>query len=1267
MVHMASKHLHTCKPRVRGIPVVLLFSFLACIALSPFSHQLAGTVSSGVMNLKIQDFSGMNVDDHDNNVIVVFGGDSPLLDRQLFLDKFKGPEFTVRHVFNIIPAVSGVVKEASMHVIETARSVARVYQNTKREVPVSLPAMSGGLVPRASAGDAWWKQVLGLDASTANLSGQGVRVGVLDTGIGFNSSNGHVHHPDLAGRIVSSVNFASGLSSDDVYDAYGHGTHVAGIIAASGHSSSGLYAGIAPGVDIYNVKVLNNTGSGYEDDIIRGIEWCVEQGLDIINLSLGGGAPDPTDPESLALLNASSQGVLAVVSAGNDGPRLLTVASPGGASGVITVGAVNEELHVSSFSSRGPNLDRVFKPDVVAPGENIISTVAYNSFLEKYLHYFERVIPGSSGNQDGYIPLDGTSMAAPVVAAAAALVIERFSHSELPPALIIASLMDSAMDLGVDACIQGMGLVNVSGAISHLNQLQQATNFSTTLHVFPRNLPYAPFDLIHFPGDVQEMGLKVLHSGTQIVHVSIPAVLPHGIDVTVSNMTLELDDQSGVTAVHVRIVTSFDAGLGVYAFPISFMNASNHTIMNVTVSFTLKAPLLKVFIDSFHSMQDSYTRADRTVPITMDYHEIARNLSSMHVQLDAFMDGWTPGHVARDAKPPLLYPFLKTYDVVILAPAVVGYTPLEIAALTAFHEEGGHLVVLGTRHQWMSTAGGNALLEALGVGVRFEPRNFEMITDNGWDHHVQDIIVRNLNTTSPLSAGISQVLWSVGCHLAVNDGRVSVVATSGAGDPLVAFLPSSGSHGSVLVAGSNAIIPHDPAHRGNMPFIHNVINEYLEYVSITLNVHQPDVILINQASLSVHLQAVNKSTRLPVNVSAMEDVSCFIFDDDGIVQSVTMAASGSTWIGNASIDVSTLSNATSAYKITVNYTIDGTLHTVQLGFHKFQVLSIPYLDLAVAETTLFRGMTQGFTFNTTVVEGLLLVDGSGNDPLGRLGPVHSRMTSTGDAGLPLPIAMHEPAGLRVALLEINSTDGFFPFHGPQRVSFTVRNQEPAFNTSSSSFQGRPFDQIDLGDGRVAVIPVQTERPLVLSIFGSDNETTTPNMSVFVLFYPTYTVDNTVGLIPYGRNLIKTALPFDPSSGGFAGTIQIPRGVSFLVAGRTVTKQFNSEGAYSGALVVVLRDADGGYEYFPILLQITSPFSIDLLTIILISIVGVSVVLGLLVFFSKNKQWQGKQPKIPREPAMEPDRAYEFSFCPYCGEYIRSRVKDCPACGKEIFF
>lgn len=284
-------------------------------------------------------------------------------------------------------------------------------------------------------------QTLQLDKIWAQgFKGKGVGIAVLDTGI--------APHPDLASRIVAFKDFVNG--KEQPYDDRGHGTHVAGIAAGNGSASHGKYTGAAPEASLVGVKVMNAQGEGQLSDIIQGLQWAIENreqyNIRVVNMSLGArpSVPVKDDPLAQAALKATQAGLLVVAAAGNKGPYPGTIDTPATSPAVLSVGATVDygtpdisDDKVAWYSGSGPtSFDNRVKPDVVAPGTNIVCADATGGW---------------------YVRDTGTSMATPLVAGAAALMLQ--ARPDLRPDEVQALMRDTAQKIrSYGENIQGKGV-----------------------------------------------------------------------------------------------------------------------------------------------------------------------------------------------------------------------------------------------------------------------------------------------------------------------------------------------------------------------------------------------------------------------------------------------------------------------------------------------------------------------------------------------------------------------------------------------------------------------------------------------------------------------------------------------------------------------------------------------------------------------------------------------------------------------------------------
>jgi serine protease AprX len=302
--------------------------------------------------------------------------------------------------------------------------------------------------------------------------GTGVSIAVVDSGVGLHDDL-YTDRGTVAPRVVYSQSFVPGDTS--TADAYGHGTHVAGIISSNGTDSMqksypGVYRGIAPEADIVNLRVLDADGSGSDSSVIAAIQQAIAlqntYNIRVLNLSLGRPVYESytLDPLCQAVEAAWNAGIVVVVAAGNSGrdtslgtQGYATIGAPGNDPYVITVGATN--LHgsfsqssqtITSYSSKGPTLiDHVVKPDLAAPGNRVVSLLAPDSTLVGTYPSLDMYPCNSTATQCNgsygaaqYFRLSGTSMATPVVSGVAALLLQQ--NPSLTPDQVKARLMKTA-------------------------------------------------------------------------------------------------------------------------------------------------------------------------------------------------------------------------------------------------------------------------------------------------------------------------------------------------------------------------------------------------------------------------------------------------------------------------------------------------------------------------------------------------------------------------------------------------------------------------------------------------------------------------------------------------------------------------------------------------------------------------------------------------------------------------------------------------------
>lgn len=377
--------------------------------------------------------------------------------------------------FDVLLARGAAVRVAdteagpALVVIGSAALLSGDYGATRVSVDAGVSAATVKLPARGS----FVKKTRAADIIGFNPARAGIAVAIIDSGI--------QPHADLPLNRIRAFKDFVGDSAVPV-DGCGHGTHVAGIIAGDGRSSDGLYAGLAPGVDVVALRVLGDDCSGNTSDVIDALEWIGRNHalyrIKIVNLSLGHAVLESifTDPLVQAVERLSRKGVAVVTAAGNRGLNAATnrpgyggVGVPCNAPSAICVGALDtfaspqfDDDRVYESSARGPTrFDLLAKPDLVAPGVNIISLAAPGSRL--FDDYPESRVAGPD-SEPRYFVLSGTSMAAPSVAAAAALLLHE-NHALPVNSLKLALQFTARLVPNTDVLTQGAGALNVPGAL----------------------------------------------------------------------------------------------------------------------------------------------------------------------------------------------------------------------------------------------------------------------------------------------------------------------------------------------------------------------------------------------------------------------------------------------------------------------------------------------------------------------------------------------------------------------------------------------------------------------------------------------------------------------------------------------------------------------------------------------------------------------------------------------------------------------------------
>lgn len=613
----------------------------------------------------------------------------------------------------------------------------------------------------------------------AGYDGGGVKVGILDTGI-------RSSHEDLFGRVGKKQSFVLttyGYDFDDTTtdDFVGHGTHVAGIVGGDGTANS-QRIGIAPGVTFYVAKIGDHTQDSAPATLasmVAGVNWLTAQGADVINLSYGtGGEPNVNILESAIINVVKNNGIKFVTSNGNDGEN--GVYSTDSPTAAISVGAADDsspQLDIAYFSSQGPNADNTMKPDLVAPGYDILSC--------------------SHQSDSGYVSKSGTSMSAPQIAGAAAILIDvcKTEGVSYNPGAIKSALMSTAKPLPsytYDYLVQGRGMANVGAAATLLINADQEGNLPIIGALNPLMNPVSIYS-------------ELLQG--QVVEQFVTCVSPFKDD----NLTLEvsgdvvdllvLDDVSNFFSATARVTYTIpvDTAPGTYEGEFTF-KYKNIVLDTVDIEITV------VPSHGEHRMLLNY----RTTDWMMD-HMYGQY---KHFTADLLARGWVISEQNVVLTPDILSnyeavwfpdPFSIRFDDAMVSST---YNPLSTAELTALEN--------------FVTAGGSVFLDFLGhayddellVTYGTNVTHINEFTEQYGIHVRDDIwgspstIIVNPVGNHALTAGVTGV-DHYGCTLETSGDAVQVTEISTGSEYSTLAYYQAASGGRVIVMSTNFALDTD--------------------------------------------------------------------------------------------------------------------------------------------------------------------------------------------------------------------------------------------------------------------------------------------------------------------------------------------------------------------------------------------------------------------------------------------------------------------------
>jgi hypothetical protein len=651
-------------------------------------------------------------------------------------------------------------------------------------------------------------------------TGKGVKIGIIDTGV---SDHTVEFGTRIKGREVF-VNPDNGYSHTilEKTDSWGHGTHVAGLAAGS-------TTGLAPESEIYSAKIIHTTGvtgagnGGGEETtlgMLAAIDYLINNSVDIINISLGqyhnlvGGLR-----EEIINYVTFRHNILFCVSAGNSGSAFEdrgSLNNPTPALQCISV-AASDSLgnSLATFSSKGPKVDYSLKPDLTAPGIGI---------------------NGPSNLGAGYVEKSGTSMAAPIVTGAAALLINYLQENNLSytPGTIKAALLSSARDMNFPVWRQGAGFINVSAALNLINSSSKVNNSPDLVHLHPRSLPIDPYKVL-FPGSTVEFNLTVITSIAKEIMIKVPESIFQNIKLRTSSYFLNNSMLIPITFTIPR------------THPPEVINSS---IMlenkNLTIQFEIRDPVGHILFEEGFNRIVKHGFTTNVAEILGDTSNTIGMYSSFTQYLAYKKNFSITPHISGN----LTLDYLRNYNAVILSNPYSlssdiymdwvenpGSTFLTIPkastqALYDYVDEGGSLLVISTDGDYCNITDMNEFLSYFGLEVQ----------GTGTQGIVQSMISDSHDWT-----GNIPFFPFRGNYLSSSGPQTSIIAYD-KGNPTIASY-SGETGGKVILFGSDLIFDNvgfsSHAYNGN-----STHNKYLAYNAIAWLTNEQYEVLPRKAKQS---------------------------------------------------------------------------------------------------------------------------------------------------------------------------------------------------------------------------------------------------------------------------------------------------------------------------------------------------------------------------------------------------------------------------------
>lgn len=1089
----------------------------------------------------------------------------------------------------------------------------------------------------------WWLKAV--NATNLSFSGKNINIAILDTGISVHPDFFVDGDPDKS-RIIKSQNFTSeyGISQEIyTYDSYGHGTHCAGIAAGNGYLSNGKFRGVAPNANLINAKISNSSGFIEEADTIAAIDWCVSNNADVLSMSFGDIVPEVWNLEALAIKKAVEAGVVVVASAGNSGPNLYTSGSPSSGLYTISVGVTDKDNNLVDFSSRGPSYTNQLLPDLCAPGVDIISVESEGSLLSIQDEYLNSYIEGL--NDFDYIWLSGTSMSCPLVAGAIALLLEAYPDAN-------PEIIRMALFLGAKKIInekfsgygdgQGAGLLDVATSLEILSDLlEETSNINNNAKLFPREIPYSPFDLFKFPGDSQQLNLT-LFSGYEVdIRIEIEEI--PGILIEIDKRTVSFE-RNGLISFPVFLEIYQNCTIGnKYTTLFLLEETTNRILDEISIEIKVCTPKSNIYIDSFHCMSDSQNFSHYSFSQYEMYHFIS-DLYENNYSVDFFMDGLTPDYNSFEDAEILNLQLLSKYDTVILQSPILPYLDLEIEALKNFHSNGGNIVFLGTIQEHLELVSVEKLFDELNSSIRIGQNIFNY-TDYAQYAKLNPKILRNINNQSILFQNVSKLEYSLGCSFSGDSNTVDHAILEDK-SIIIEEKNKTISQGIILGIADYNIFLDESYNSKQFFYDHgNFSQNCFDYLTNHTNKLNSRKLIINQNSRELN------SSKIGINFYIFDLENNLVIDEPEIIDNLEIQVKNPQNL-QANYDYTKIDNSgyihltidmkethdCHPFIIDLSTELDGVTYSRRQYFYHTSSNSNIYYSIELNESEILRNSIESYElqFNGMIGDEInYLFTSTLFNPsflsktnismidMNKWDYISFDVNSTYKTVIFNSSFFDNGGELIVIATRNNSHSSNIPIDlTPYRNSFQVQKNYPQINYSSSFLGDTYFSETFTDDG-IFPIDVQPDNyyDLFVDVYNEiDSPEKVSSYIVTAAIFPILTYNGFIHILS-PRSIPREDLEFDSILNGFFVKAYIPSNFSYSTKNGTIIKDLgsNQDNFYS-LIWISVRNNEGVRNEFQIILSISEepPNFFNLVPILLlISLLAVSILF--FNYYSKQKK------------------------------------------------